>query len=357
MATRIWFSGAEWGNAAMEFSSVFDSDFAASTSDKKTGSYAFRTEGRSYATVDLRTQYNADYTVPESITQIRVGFWCKQPGALSGTTPRLITVRGASSAEGIIIRWDVSNSEFECYSAQGGSLLDSAVSSAFAAGGWTHILLDTKIDNANGWIYLYVNGTEVLNYTGDTTAGGAGISDCQQVLFGGVQSVDNNWNQYLYFDDIYIDDTSGNIAPAFEPRYQFLLATPDGDGISSDWIGSDGNYTDNYLLVDDVPSDEGVTYLQTNGLQRNTVTLTNPSVTGYGGIVVYPHAIAKNGGASSSEVAIYRRDAATSNVGTSLNMPIGDNYQLVFDELRKSFGGADWTQSLINNLEVGIETL
>lgn len=356
--TRIYQTGAEWGTAAMEFSSVVGGNFTASTADKKTGSYAFRTEGYDYAKIDLSTQYNVDYTVPANLYQVRVGFWCKNPGATAGTSPRLVSVVGAGGTEGAIIRWDVDNTELECYSTQAGSVLDSAVNATFAGGSWVHIGLDVKIDNPNGWIYLYVNGTEVLNYDGDTTGGGFGITDIDGVLFGGVQSTGNNWNQYLYFDDIYVDDTSGESSANVVPRYQFMLAAPDGEGPFSEWYGNDGDVIDNYLLIDDVPSDGGATnvYITTAFPgNRETVTLADVDTTGFDIVAVYPHAIVKRGiDAADLEMKLYVRDDASGDFGSSLNMPVGTAYQLAFDERLVTLAAGAWTQTDVNNLIVGV---
>jgi len=351
---RLWQSGAEWNNASAEFTSVFDSNFTTSNAQVKTGTYAFRTEGRSYGTVDLSYCVNIDEYVsyPVTYTQIRMGFWVKHAGATGGTSPRLVSLRNFADSDVLQVRWDVDNTELEIYSGVGGTLLDSAASATFAAGGWLHIGLDIKFAVA-GWAYLYVNGTELLAYDGDTTESG---TDCTQVLFGGVQTSGNDWSQYLYFDDIYIDSTTGETIPQLAPKYMYVLKYPTGQGVWDYWMGSDGDNVDNWQLVDDIPSDGDTSYIEGDiTSDTDSSTLNSVSVAGYGVPAVYPHAIAKRGADATNELKLYIGDTSTLSSGTSNNAPLTTQYRLHFHRRPTSINTSAWDQTELDNLEVGVK--
>ena len=172
-----------------------------------------------------------------------------------------------------------------------------------------------------------------------------------------MQATGNDWAQYLYFDDIYIDSTTSEVIPTIVPSYRFLLASADADGITTDWVGSDGNSVDNFEMVDDIPSDGGATYITTStGATLNAVTLDNESITGFDVVAVYPHAIVKAGVDATQELLIYVRDTVTGNFGRSLNQPVGSVYHPIFDERVTSINTLTWDQTEIDNLQVGIET-
>lgn len=348
---RLWQAGAEWASPAMEFTS-HDTNFVASGTQAKTGSYSFRTEDTDYATVNIETQYNVSLlATPSSVTQLRVGFWVYNAGGAATELPRLISFR-AGATETLQLRWDEDNSLFKFYDGVGGSVLDSGAAASFASGGsWVHIGVDVKI-SASGWAYLYVNGAEVIGFDGDTTGTGSTIDT---VLFGGV---DDNWNQYIYYDDLWIDLTTSEAIPAFAPAYGFLLAKPNAQGVWNDWTGSDGDSTDNYALLDDVPSSDGTNYIEADTTTMvDSSELTAPTVTSYSVSAVYIHAFAKVGAAVGLDLRMYVRDSSTSAFGYSSNMVVGTTYQPVFQEKTTSINSLTWDQTEINNLEIGVATL
>lgn len=56
-------------------------------------------------------------------------------------------------------------------------------------------------------------------------------------------------------DDLAINDASGSFENTWCGEGEVICLRPNGNGDNSDWGGSDGNGTDNYLLVDEVPPD------------------------------------------------------------------------------------------------------
>lgn len=346
--TRLWQAGAEWQDVLLEFSSRDDPLFAISATEKRTGGYAVRTEDKHYGQVDLGTTY----------AQLRIGIWVKHSGVVSGQSPRLISLRDSTDGDADVlqVRWDGDNSEFKIYSGVGGTLLGSAVSSTFAAGGWIHVGLDIKFHASAGWAYLYINETQIIGFDGDTTQLG---TQADTVLVGGVQTANNQWNQYLYLDDLYIDSTVGESAPAIVPKCRFDPLTPTGEGVHADWVGSDGNSTDNWQLVDDRPPDDDTTYIQ-----GETVATTDSSamsdwtpIADWLPNAVIPMSISKKGPGSTLEQKLYTRTIVDGSPfwAWSASMPVAETYGLLWERRALRPDNGDWDVDTVNALEIGVE--
>ena len=64
-----------------------------------------------------------------------------------------------------------------------------------------------------------------------------------------------------YVDDVYLDDTTGEAAPARPPAYQFLAVTPNGNGANLRHDRLRRQPTDNYALVDETPHNSDTDYV------------------------------------------------------------------------------------------------
>lgn len=104
---------------------------------------------------------------------------------------------------------------------------------------------------STGTVTIKVAGVTVLTLTGQNTAP-SGIAQANRF---GLQVRSNNANRW---DDLYINDNSGSSPDNTFYGESFVVEgiQPNGDGNSSQWIGSDGNSTNNYLLVDDTGNDD-----------------------------------------------------------------------------------------------------
>lgn len=107
---------------------------------------------------------------------------------------------------------------------------------------WNHFtFLAVIADGTAGSFQLLLNGSPFIAATGvDTRNGGTGVLNNAQAY----QS--SYAYSAAYFDDVYVSSSS---VPLGDCVVECLR--PNGNGASSQWVGSDGNSIDNYLLVDD----------------------------------------------------------------------------------------------------------
>lgn len=135
------------------------------------------------------------------------------------------------------------NSVLELY--RGATLL-ATTASAYNFQVWNHFGVEVKIDDTAGYFRLYLNGAEtpVIDFTGDTRNGGA------DALVRALRFGQGIGPMFQRTDDFYLMNAVGG-APTVQGDVKILTSRPVGNGAANQWVGNDGNSTDNYLLVDD----------------------------------------------------------------------------------------------------------
>lgn len=342
--TRLWQAAAEFNDALVEFTTRSGTDFTVSNTTERTGSYAFRTRLAAYGTQVFTTTY----------VQMRVGGFLNHNGVLTADSPSVFQLLNGSSVV-VDLRWDGDNSTLQLYLAT--TQVDTALSAEFAqTSTWLHIGIDALID-ASGWVYVYLDGIEVLSYVGDTTVGAAAVDS----LIVGSPRASQFWNNYIYYDDLYVENLAGEGAAALVPDYRFVPVTPDGNGNASQWTGSDADSTDNYLHVDEIPPDGDTSYVETdvNGYQDD-YTMSNITVpAGYEVSAVIALAYAKKlnaGGSLDLKLGVRTTVSGTPYAATGASMPLGTDYTLVWERRATRPDAGTWDETTVNALEIGVLT-
>ena len=207
-----------------------------------------------------------------------------------------------------------------------------------------HIGIDVNIHPATGWIYVYRNGVEVMSFTGNT-----GDADIEQVYYGDM--VDTGGGT-LDFDDMYIDDTTGESSPAAPPILRFAHLKPNGLGNYAQWSKSSGS--DGYDLVDEVPPSDA-DYIQSDAVgekeSHNMETYTLGANEECKAIIPIVRA-AKTGVAET--IKLGTRLSTTDLLGSEQQLPTSAGY--LFERQVSPPGGGDWEQADIDAFEILIES-
>ena len=211
-----------------------------------------------------------------------------------------------------------------------------------------HLGLDCKIDSSSGWVKLYTNGKERISMTGNT-----GNVDITEWQFGRITS--GNFICEIYGDDIYIDDTTGESSATPPPAHVFYYITPDGNGNYAQWTGSDGNSTDNYLLVDAAPPNDSDYVLETVADQYDSYTMSTFTIPE--GILTFnaiiPIVRAKRGDVTE-QLAIGTRLSGVDLVSGDYDPTIPFDY--IWERQTTKPGGGSWDQSSLDSVEVLIKS-
>ena len=341
--TRVWQAGAEFNDTLLEFTSRTGSAFTTSTTAPNTGTYSFRAALFNDASKIFSTTY----------TQMRTGFYFRHSGAYSDRVPEIVEFKNGGTSV-VSVYWNGMTNQIDLY--VGGVLQNSAASAIFATQEIYHNCgLDVKIAVA-GWATFYVEGVAIVTFSGDTTVGSASIDS---IRFTAYVDASTAWSSYVYIDDIYVDDTSGEASAAVPPSLTFELVHPNADGTSSGLTGSDGDQINNYLLVDEVTPDDDATYVYgaSSGI-KDTYNMAAMSVLAADIEVqsVIPIADARKVNvALDVKYQSIVRSNVTETVGAA--QAVDTAYALYWDRVTLDPNGSvAWTEAAVNAMEIGLQT-
>jgi hypothetical protein len=234
----------------------------------------------------------------------------------------------------------------------GGTLLATG-SIAIPAAAWTYLEVSVKVSNTVGTVFTQVDGIPDISLTGaDTQNGGTGVMDrfVHVIPYRGATVA----SSYSYLDDFVVLDTSGSVNNAFlgDTRVEAIL--PDGNGNSSELVGSDGNSVDNYLLVREVPPDGDVTYVESSTPGDEDTYAYSPVLSTSGAVHgVQVCLYARKTDANPRSIAARQRLAGVEVAGSNLTLPAAYAYLLqIFEDDPSS---NQWTIANIDVAEFGVE--
>jgi len=212
---------------------------------------------------------------------------------------------------------------------------------------WVYVEIKVVLHDSTGSVVIHVNGAQVFSVTGaDTKNAGTKTVLDSFVLFGGGSN--------MFVDDLYLCNGAGSTNNDFLGDIKIETLFPNGNGTTSQLTGSDGNSTDNYLLVDETtPNTSDYNGSATND-QYDTYAMSN-LVTASGtvyGVVIYAYAAKSDAGAAGG--AIMLRSGGTDYELTDNALGTGYQYYREVKELDPNTSAA-WTISATNSVEVGFK--
>lgn len=209
--------------------------------------------------------------------------------------------------------------------------------------GWNCLEIHIVISNTGSWD-IRLNGVQVMVGTGDTMSGTE--YDVSKIRFG---VMTDGRAATIYFDDIMVRDDkwcgTGGI----------YLLVPDAAGDDSGWTASAGNA---YECVDEVPPD-GTDYIYTDAATPGTRHLFNISALpvtpdSISGICVISQVQLDQTGTGTIKNAI--KSGATISYGPDVGISDGAIFAEAYWDQNPDTS-LDWTETDINALQIGIETV
>lgn len=316
--------------------------------------------GISYSNTKARTgswsyRFGASEEVPIGIaipiqTYIRAGMWINHNGLVSGSAQARIftwhTTGGAGSSSGV--RWSESTDLLELVI--NGVVQDSVAVATVGFNNpdtWMHCGLVVKADTSSGFASFYLNGSQILTFSGNTGADIAGVYAM------GTLSINNEWANFAYMDDFYIDSLTVE-ADTPPPAKRFLFSVVDGAGADAEFTPLSGS---NYENVDDIPPDDDTSYNRalSVGLKDtlNTASISVP--TDYVIRAAIPMAIArKTDSGVSSQLKLHSFDGATYQSSAAKNLAV--TYGILFERQTAQPDETAWNQTDFNAMQFGYES-
>jgi len=237
---RLHTWGAETGALPAGSSGVVVSDIQA-----RTGAYSFYVDNR-------------DDVMPFSVnnlTEVFLRFGIYPTGsagqeymALAG----IVQFYNSANQPQVSISRDVSTGAIYAMLGQGdgGALGNGGV---LALNQWHCVEVRHLINNTTGVVQVKLDGTLVIDYTGDTQKDAT--TNIATIQFKSTYVTSGGWRITTgYIDDIAINDTSGTKNNSWPGLGGIVWCPVDGDGMVSEMTPSAGD--DNYACVDEVPASD-----------------------------------------------------------------------------------------------------
>jgi hypothetical protein len=217
---------------------------------------------------------------------------------------------------------------------------------------WTYLELKVTISDAAGAYELRKDGVDILSGSGVDTKASTTTADAYIVILASGNSM------AFYFADVYICDDAGATNNNFLGPCRVDALYPNGNGNSSQWVGQDGNSTDNYLLVDETSPDSDTTYVESGTTSnKDTYAFSDISHTPSSiyGVQVTAHARADEAG--SRIIGVVTRSAAA-DYNASTTHALGFNYEHHSTVLETDPAtAAAWTKTNLNAAEFGMRVV
>jgi len=337
--TRQWQTGFEHDDAS-EYISVGGSPSIENTK-AKTGTYSLRVAQGAVA-----------YLHSSTSDQAQLSLFINHLGLASGATYAVIAALYSGATAIAQLRW-YADGTLRAFC--GATQVESAsVPELQYEDRWIHIGIDVLIDASAGWFYAYVDGTEEISFDGDTNDGGTTFD--RAIIGNATIDGTEKWDDYLYIDDFYWNDSAGEVAPALPTGYRYHLMLPDGDGNYSQFTGSDGDQVNNYMMVDEIPPDDDTTYVSddtdTNRDSYAMDAYTIPVGTTVNAVIPIAKARKESAG-STYGMSLFTRVSGTNQDGSKESL--GTSWGWIWDRQTTDPAAGSWDQSDITGLEVGIQ--
>jgi hypothetical protein len=213
------------------------------------------------------------------------------------------------------------------------------------AGRWHYVEVQTKMHDTTGFITVRVNGTTVINVLNTDTknAGTKTVFDTIAILSAiGSQAA----------DDCYIMSGAGD---TFLGDIIVDTLYPNGNGAANQWLGSDGDSINNYLLVNEAGAPNTNTYVGSSTVgQQDLYTIGDVARVGapIKGVCHAAH-VAKSDAVAVRQIKLVGRRAVDTKSSTFV---LTTTYQTFsFGSVTDPETGAAWTEANVNALQSGVE--
>lgn len=226
----------------------------------------------------------------------------------------------------------------------------STTAVALSANIYYYIEFKATIHDTTGSYDLRVDGVSVTSgtnvdtkNTSNATANGLRLGSTNSLVGA------SNWD----FDDLYICDGAGATNNDFLGDVRVDAYLPNGNGNSSQLVGSDGNSTDNYLLVDESSQNGDTDYVASATVsEKDTYAFANMAHTPSSIFGVQINIIAKKDDAGTRSIQSVIRSGGSDTDGTSraLATSYADYRQIAETDPNTA---AAWTSSGFNAAEFG----
>jgi hypothetical protein len=236
----------------------------------------------------------------------------------------------------------------------GTTLGDEAGTTFSALNSYKQIEVKARLHDSTGSVEVRVDGntTPVINLSSqDTKNGGTKTVFDAIYLRGNLSTANGGQGQ---FDDFYVCNEQSGTNNDFLGDVVVQTVFPSGNGATSNLVGSDGNSTDNYLLVDETAPNTSDYNGSATVDQKDTYAMGNTSGTPTSIRAVRLNAYAAKSDAGSRSFALVVRSGGTE--ADSSDIPLSTTFQYygtIF--LLDPTDSNAWSQAKVDGIEAGFK--
>jgi len=219
-----------------------------------------------------------------------------------------------------------------------------------------YIEIQVVLHDTAGSVKIWSDGNQVLNLTGIDTKNGGTKTVLDQFRFHNASAGGQRANPQI--DDIYITNGAG-AAPYNGNLGDIVVDTlfPNGNGNYSDFLGSDADRVDNFLLVDENPHDGDTSYVESGvDTERDSYGFDDLAYATGAVFGVIATAVVRNLGAADN-LQVSTRIAAADYDGATQAAPAGFDASVEERWQQSPATAAAWTIAEVNAAEFGIENV
>lgn len=305
-----------------------------SSTKAKTGTYSYRHQ----------TTANPTGMTITSTAQLRAGFWLNHAGISNNSNSELFRIYRAAGGSPHAVIWDQNDALIRI--AIGGANVASASLASTNINRndtWMHIGITFYAHASAGYLSVYVDGVQVLTYTGNTSG------NVDSIYFGG-----QGWNISAYFDDFYVDDTTGE-SDAAPSAKRFLFSLVNAAGADAQFTPSAGS---NYQNVDDSGApDSDTTYNAALSAALkdtfNTADITMPADHVIRAAIIIA-VVKRTDAGTASQIKLHSYDGATYQSGTAQTPTT--SYNTIFERQPLQPDATAWNEVDFEAMQYGYES-
>jgi hypothetical protein len=187
----------------------------------------------------------------------------------------LFTFMDEGASNNQVLFYVNSDNSIAAYRGSTSNLLGTSAAGVLPSNGWFYIEARCTISATVGVVVVNINGTEVLNLTGQNTKDSTDYID--GIALGGLDGKSYTYPEAAYWDDFYIDDSQ------FHGNCHIQTFLPDSDGTYTDFTRSTGS--NDYEAVDANPPVDATEYIYSStDEEKSTFGITTGSLNTVKGI-------------------------------------------------------------------------
>jgi hypothetical protein len=294
-----------------------------------------RFETSNYSLRVAHLQY-VRYKLPETKTEIITGVAVRKS---SGTYKYdILQFLDSAYNSQLVVNWSGSVVTFKR-----GSTVIATSTVDFISGTWFYIATKIVFDDSTGSIEFWVNGVKDIDVTGLDTKNTSVTGIDVVSLYGS--------GSYVWFDDWYIMDTTGDYNNSIIPEARISMLLPSADTAQKDFTASTGS--DNYAMLND-NNESAYVYASLNE-SKDLYEMTNIPISAENVYGMLIHTYAEKTDTELTSIKLVTESNGNSNISNSFYLRAGSSMLCKHLVEKDPNGNIEWTNSSINDVKVGME--